>query len=299
MAGFSFVTNDGKKSSSDEKKVSGKVILGIVIAVLLIIAVGSCFKVVSEGYVGVKYRFGKIVQDDMQAGLNFMIPFAEEIIQVDVREQIYTVDTDAYTSDTQTVENLRVKLNYYYDRAKLSNLVRTVGIYNVEARYIIPQVQSIVKNEIGQYRAENLINNRSVVQNSIGEKLKERLEPNGIIVASFAIENIDFESGFEEAVRAKVVAEQDALKMQNKTKEREEEAKQVVIAAQADADAAKLKADADAYTIEAVQKQLNSSPQYLEYVKLQRWNGILPQAIGETINPFIVLDDNKSANITE
>ena len=64
--------------------------------------------------------------------------------------------------------------------------------------------------------------NRTVVQESIEDKLRESLGQSGIIVVSFAIENLDFEDGFEEAIRAKVVAEQEALKMQNKTKEKEE-----------------------------------------------------------------------------
>ena len=78
--------------------------------------------------------------------------------------------------------------------------------------------------------------------------------------------------------------------MENKTKEKEEEAKQIVIAAQAEADSQKLAADAQAYAIEVVQEQLKSSPDYIEYLMITNWNGVLPQVMSDGINPFLVLD---------
>ena len=195
-----------------KKKQKGMTRAVVLVAVLLLAAVVSItsFVTISEGYIGVKYRFGKIVADNLQPGLNFKIPVIENVVRVDVREQIYEADTNAYTKDTQTVENLRFKLNYYYDQSKLSELIRNVGINNVESKLVIPQVLSITKNEIGQFKAEELIQNRTVVQENIEQKVSDSLALNGIVVASFALEDVDFEDGFEEAVRAKVVAEQDA-----------------------------------------------------------------------------------------
>lgn len=271
----------------------------IVITVLVLIVLFNCFSVVNEGYIGVKYQFGKIVSSDLSAGLNFHIPFIEEIQQVDTREQIYSVQTDAYTSDTQTVDNLGLKLNYYYDGTKLPEIIRSIGIGNVETKLLVPNVAKISKDEIGKVKAENLVQNRSDVQNAIYEALKVTLEPQGIIVTAFAIENLSFEDAFEQSIQAKVIAAQDALKMQNKTAEREEEAKQKVIAAQAEADSQKIKADAEAYAIQAVQEQLAKSPNYIDYLKITNWDGVLPQAIGTEVNPFIALDgSSSSANIT-
>ena len=146
-----------------------------------------------------------------------------------------------YTSDTQTVDNLGLKLNYYYDGTKLPEIIRTIGISNVETKLLVPNVAKISKDEIGRVKAEDLVQNRSDVQNAIYESLKKTLEPQGVIVTAFAIENLAFEDAFEQSIQAKVIAAQDALKMQNKTAEREEEAKQKVIAAQAEADSQKIK----------------------------------------------------------
>lgn len=286
MASTKFTTEN---KESGKKNISFWVLIGV-ITVLLIIVLFNCFTVVNEGYIGVKYQFGKIVSSDLSAGLNFHIPFIEEIQEVDTREQIYSIQTNAYTSDTQTVDQLSLKMNYYYDGTKLSEIIRNIGISNVETKLLVPNVAKIAKNEIGKVRAEDLVQTRSEVQNAIYESLKETLEPSGIIVTAFAIENLSFDSAFEQSIQAKVIAAQDALKMQNKTAEKEEEAKQQVIAAQAEADSQKIKADAEAYAIKAVQEQLEKSPNYIDYLKINNWDGVLPQAIGTEVNPFIALD---------
>lgn len=286
--------NFSTQSNGEKKPNVTKIVLIAVIVVALVVLVFNCFSVVDEGYIGVKYQFGKIVDSSLSAGLNFHIPFIEEIRPVDIREQIYSVQTNAYTSDTQTVDSLSLKLNYCYDPTQLSDIIRSTGIENVETKLLVPNVAKISKNEIGKVRAEDLVQSRSEVQDAIYEVLKETLAPNGIVVTAFAIENLDFDDAFEESIQAKVIAAQDALKMQNKTVEREEEARQKVIAAQAEADSQRIKAEAEAYAIQVVQEQLAKSPTYIDYLKINNWNGELPQAIGNDINPFIVLDGDNS-----
>lgn len=295
MAQMKFTTETGT-SNIDGKKV-GKIAIIVIIVIALLVLLFNCFSIVNEGFIGVKYTFGKITQDNLSPGLNFCIPFVEEIRQVDTREQVYSVVDDAYTSDTQTVQQLQLKLNYRYDSAKLSDIIRNVGIDNVESKLLVQNVAKITKNEIGKVKAEELVQSRAEVQQTIQDVLETTLAPSGIVVVSFAIENLSFDEAFESSIQAKVIAAQDALKMENKTKEKEEEAKQVVIAAQAKADSTKLEADAEAYAIEAVQKQLENSPNYIDYLKITNWNGQLPQIIGDGVNPFVNLDS--SANTTE
>lgn len=292
MADINFSTNP--KQGAKIKNGSGKIILAVVIIVFAIMVIFSCFTIVNEGFIGVKYRFGQIVEDDLTAGLNFKVPFIEEIEQVDIREQVYSTVEDAYTSDTQTVQELKLKLNYSYDKSMLSDIIREVGVDNVESKLLVQNVAKITKNEIGKVKAEELVQSRNEVQQRIEDELKPLLADKGIIVQSFAIENLSFDDAFESSIQAKVIAAQDALKMENKTKEKEEEAKQIVIAAQAEADSQKLTADAQAYAIEVVQEKLENSPNYIEYLKITNWNGVLPQVMSDGINPFLVLDSEQS-----
>lgn len=295
MAEFKFSTNPAPQSGGT-KKNGGRIAVAVVILAVVLFILFNCFTIVNEGFIGVKYRFGQIVNASLGAGLNFCIPFVETIEQVDIREQVYATTEDAYTSDTQTVQELKLKLNYSYDKSMLSEIIREVGIGNVEQKLLVQNVAKITKNEIGKVKAEELVQSRSEVQLRIENELTPLLAEKGIIVQSFAIENLSFDDAFESSIQAKVIAAQDALKMENKTREEEEKGKQTVIAAQAEADSVKLAADAQAYAIEVVQEKLENSPNYIEYLKITNWNGVLPQVLSDGVNPFLVLGESAGAD---
>ncbi|MCL1788992.1 MAG: prohibitin family protein [Oscillospiraceae bacterium] len=287
-----FSTDNNSKNKTPPFK-TGWLVPGIIV-ISLIVLVLNCFTLVSEGFIGVKYRFEKIVTSNLQPGLNFKIPFIERIDQVDTRNQIYEFTGDAYTKDTQKVNELRLKITYRYSQDRLSGIIRDVGIINVENRFLVPNVQKISKDEIGRVNAESLVQTRGEVQSRIQEKLTAELAKEGIIVTAFAIENLAFETQFEESIQAKVIAEQKALQMINITREKEEQAKQVVIAAEAEAESVLVKAEAEAKAIALIQEQISRNAGYIEYLKIINWDGILPQVIGDGVNPFVVLGDTSA-----
>lgn len=276
-----------------KKSIKG-IIIAAVAALAVVVVGANTMSTVPEGYVGVKYRFGTIVEDDLGAGLHIKMPFVESIKKIDTREKIYEVNTTAYTQDTQTVEGLQVKLNYRYDQSQLSNLIRNIGIGNIESKLVVPQLNSALKNAIGNYKAEDLVQNRSAVQEGVEEELRESLAEVGVVVTAFNIENIDFEDSFEEVIRQKVAAEQEALRVQNETVAKEEEAKQKVIAAEADAESQRIAAEAEAYAIELIQQQLNASPEYIRLQMVEKWDGHWPEVMGNEVNPFVVMEDEET-----
>jgi len=288
MAEIKFSTGQGNNMNIDGKKASrmGGVIVGLIV---LLIVVFNCFTIVEEGHRGVRLRFGAIVSDNLSPGLNFKIPFIEEIRAVDIRNQVFPWAGDAYTKDTQTVNDLRLKVTYQYDTAMLSHLIRNVGIDNVEARFLFPNVQKIAKDEIGRVDAEMLVQTRSTVQDLIQDELTRVLAPHGILVTEFAIENIAFNPAFEAAIESKVIAAQDVQRMRHRTDERRVEAEQIEITARAQAEKIRTEAEAEAEAIKLIQAQLVESPAYIDYLKIIQWNGTLPQVIGDGVNPFVVL----------
>lgn len=267
------------------------IVFGGIIALFLLVLALASITTVPEGYTGTTYRFGKLVDTDTGTGLKFHAPFIESIKRVDIRAQVNEMDMTAYTKDTQVIESLKTKTTYMYDRSQLDTIIRNIGINNVESTLILPNVSSISKNMAGKYKGEELIQNRSKLQEDIEEELREELSRYGITVTAFNILDIDFENSFEENIRLKVAAEVEAQTTKNKTATLEEQARQKVIAAQADADAEKVKADAEAYSIKVVQEQLDQSPQYIDLIKAQKWNGVLPTVMGNSVNPFVSLGD--------
>lgn len=291
--------NDNTEARFPKKKKSFSLFKTIaygIIALIIVVVVFSSFTVVNEGYTGTRYRLGQLVESDTGTGLQFHLPFVEKISKVDIRAHVFETTMAAYTKDTQVVENLPVKITYMYDRSKLDYIIRNIGIKNVETTLIAPNVPSTSKNFVSKYKGEELTQNRSRLEAEVEDSLRDELGEYGIIITDYNIIDIDFEDNFEENIRLKVAAEVEAQTTKNKTATLEEQARQKVIQAQADADAQKVKADAEAYAIRVVQEQLDKSPQYIELIKAQNWNGELPQVMGNSINPFVTLGDSTDQN---
>ena len=275
-----------------------KAIIGIVLAIVLVLIVStSALIIINEGTVGVKYRFGKIVATDLEPGVHFVRPFIETVKKVDVTEQIFVMDVSTYTRDTQTVDSLDIQVNYYYSKADLDTLIRSIGIKNVEPKLIMPNLTSVLKNEVGKYKAEELIANRSQLEMDIQQSLSDKLTSYGLIISRVAIQDIEFESAFEQVVEQKVAAEQKALTVQNGTIQKQEEARQKVIAAQAEADAILVKAQAEAEANRLLNESLTG--ELLNYYKIQAWNGEFPQVMGNEVNPFVMMSDIAPAAAAE
>ena len=266
-----------------------KALLVTAAAIMAFVLITGSITVISEGRVGVKYRFGKIVETGMEPGMHFHLPFVETVKKIDVTEQVYIADVSAYTKDTQTVRSLDIQLNYYYNRSELDNLIRTIGIHNVEDKLVAPNIISVLKNEVGKYKAEELIANRSLLEQATQEEISKILNKYGIIVSKISIQDIEFNEAFEQVVEQKVAAEQKAMTVQNETVQKEEEAKQKVIAAQAEAEATLIKAEAEAKANKLLNESL--SPNLISYYKIQAWDGEFPEVMGNNVNPFVTLGD--------
>lgn len=271
-----------------------KKIIKIAVCAALVLIILATFisgiTTIHEGQMGIKSRFGKVVDTNMTAGLHFSVPFIESVKKIDITQQEYLIDLTAYTKDTQTVDHMIIKVNYAYDTSKLDYIIRNVGIKNIESKIVAPQVLSNTKNIVGQYKAEELIAKRAECQERIEDAIAKSFGDNGLLVAAVNIEEITFKAEFEAIVEQKVAAEQQALTVKNETAKKEELAKQKVIEAQAEADAIKVKADAEAYSIQVIQEQIKKSPEYIELQKVEKWNGEFPQVMGNTVNPFVTME---------
>ena len=84
-----------------------------------------------------------------------------------------------------------------------------------------------------------------------------------------------FPIAFNEAITAKQTAVQRALEAQNKLEQIKFEAQQAVA-----------KANGDAEAINIINQQLLKSPQYINYLAVNKWDGKMPLATGGIL-PFV------------
>jgi regulator of protease activity HflC (stomatin/prohibitin superfamily) len=260
------------------KFITGKVVKGLLVFLVLILVLGS-FNTIGAGERGVVLRLGA-VNRVMTEGLNFKIPLIESVKVLDVKTQKEAARATAASKDLQTI-TAEVALNYHLQPEAVTSLWQSVG-ENYKERIIDPAIQEAVKSATAKFTAEELITKRPEVKEEIKSALTTRLSKEFILVDDFSIVNFDFSKSFNEAIEAKVTAEQNALAAKNKLEQVKYEAEQRVAQSEGEAKAIKIQA-------EAITQQGGA-----DYVKLQaikQWNGVLPTTMLPNSGvPFINLN---------
>jgi regulator of protease activity HflC (stomatin/prohibitin superfamily) len=251
-------------------------IVGLVVAVLLVAWLGFLsVYTVSAGFVGVVTRFGA-VQRIVQPGFGIKIPFIEDVVKMDVRTQKDQTDVSAASSDLQQVTST-IAVNYNLDPAYASSVYQTVGTDYADI-LIAPAIQNIFKATTAQFTAEQLIDQREQVRASAEAALKAQLLQYHVLVLNFNIVNFNFSDQFNQAIEAKQVAQQQV-----------ETAKQLLAKAQVDAQTAVAQAQGQADAQKALKDAGSLTPEYLEFLAIQKWNGDLPAVVTGGATPFIDL----------
>jgi regulator of protease activity HflC (stomatin/prohibitin superfamily) len=273
------------------KRIAGWAVFGII---MLIIVFGSWYTV-PAGYEGVVLTFGKASMVAAQPGFHFKLPLVQKVVLLSVQTQKFGADASQSTLESAASKDLqvvkvRLAVNYHVAQGKTPELYNNVGL-GFEDNVISPSVHEATKAEVAQYVAADLINKREEVRAGIENLLKEKLKQYNIVIEQVSITDFDFSDQFNVAIENKVTAEQQRLKAENDLLRIKVEADQLRAQADGERDAAiarangtatanllqlKAQAEGDALKIELANKQLQSSPQYIEYFKLSRWNGAYP-----------------------
>jgi regulator of protease activity HflC (stomatin/prohibitin superfamily) len=254
-------------------KLGGKVFLGIIIALALLIILTSALYEVPAGNIGVVTRFGA-VNRVAYSGINFKIPFVEKAVMLSIRTQKDEVQATAMSENLQVVTS-QIAVNYHLDGNHAKEVYQNVGTNYAEI-IVAPAIQNTFKAVTARFSAEELITKRDDVRMQSETELAKQLEPYFIVVENFNIVNFDFSEEYQNAIEAKQVAQQQVETSKQKLAQAEIDAQTVIAQAQGQADAQKALADTGALTDE-----------YLQYLFLTRWDGILPQVMTSGSNSMI------------
>jgi len=260
----------------DETRAVRFAVLGAVIVMTLFILLVSSVYTIPAGYRGVLLTWGKANTVAIEEGLHFKIPIAQSIKKMEVRTQKYTADASAASKDLQIV-TAQIATNYHLIPSEVPKIYTDLGL-NFAERIIQPMEQEVVKATTARFTAEELITKREEVRTHMKDILIARLAERGIIVEEVSIIDFDFSDSFNDAIEQKVTAEQLMLKAEKDLERIQVEAKQAQAQAEGFKLAAIAKAEGDAMAIQLIEQQLKKSPQFVEYLKVQKWDGKLPQA---------------------
>ena len=239
-----------------------KIILFSLLGLFVLITLLCSFQTIKSGEVGLRVRFGEIIDSNLSEGLNLKIPYVEKIVKVNIKVQKVELSTMAASKDLQDIDTT-IAVNYRVLGNSASNLYRTVG-NSYEEVILHPAIQECVKSVISNYTAEEVVTSRSEVSAKSLEELQGKVSNYGITIDSFNIINLTFSEEYSNAIEEKQVAEQKLA-----TAKLEAEAKIV------EAEATKKANDLmkQSLTDELIAKQF-----------IEKWDGKLPETYaGENI----------------
>ncbi|MFH1582554.1 MAG: prohibitin family protein [bacterium] len=252
---------------------TGKVLLKAIVVLIVIFIAFNSFGTVGAGERGILLQFGAVQNKVFNEGLYFKMPFIQNVVKIDVKIQKDEVASSAASKDLQIVTS-KIALNYHLDPNSVNNIWQDVG-KNYNVRIIAPSIQEAVKAVTARFTAEELITRREEVKDQIKINLAERLLERFIIVDEFNIIDFEFSKAFNEAIEAKVTAEQLKLKADRDLERIKIEKEQMIAAAQGKAEAIRIEANA-----------LSANVNVIELRWIEKWNGEVPTYWGEA-SPFI------------
>jgi regulator of protease activity HflC (stomatin/prohibitin superfamily) len=292
----------------------GAVFLGVIIVIALVICCFS-FKKVPAGYVGVVYNFSTGISDKtLSQGWHFVAPTKKVTIYSIGIEQSYLTSEDKGdskkdesfsipTSDGKTVR-VNLEFSYKFDSERVADtfiLFKGRSGEAIKDTFIKPKVIAWTQEVSAKYPVTDIFGDkRTEINAELDTYLKEKFLPYGIVIDTVNFTDIavddetaasiqkkvtaqqELELANIEAQTAKIQAEKDkqvALIEAEKNKETAQiQAEQAKIKAEGEAEAKKIAAEAEAEANKKIADSL--TPELIEKIKYEQWNGELPQVQG-------------------
>lgn len=268
----------------------GKALLGLAVAaagvVLLLFFMSA--STVQAGHVGVVLTFGRVEPGVLQPGFHFVLPVSQQIVQIDTRVLPHSFkEIDAASKELQSVK-LTGTMNYHLEPRRAGELYQTVGL-DFANKVIDPAFNDFIKEVVPEYPVTEILAKRDEIRSRAKERLGNNLARYGIIVDDIYLSNISFSPDYQTAIEQKQTAQQKVETEQQILRQKEIQAQQAVVDAKGKADATIAAAQGEAQANQIRTESI--SPQLIEYLRWQRWDGRLPLVTSGDTVPLVNLPE--------
>lgn len=281
----------------------GAIILAVALILGLVCCV-TCLERVPAGYVGVVYNMsGGVDGEVLTQGWHLVSPTKKVTTYSIGLEQSYLTSADKGdspndesfsipTSDGKTVQ-VDLEFSYRFDEARVSETFVTFkgkSGETIKDTFIKPKVVAWTQEVSANYPVTDIFGDqRTVINAELDTYLKDKFDKYGIIIDTVNFTNISVDNETAAAIQKKVTAQQElelaTIEAQTAKVQAEKEkevaqiaAEKAIIEAQANADALQIAAEAEAEANRKIAASL--TPELIEKIKYEQWNGELPTVSG-------------------
>lgn len=239
-----------RQQQAQTEKV-GKLLYLIGPAFIVIGILTSCFKIIQPGEVGVKTLFGKVDNNVLYSGLNFVNPLVD-VTTFDVKTQTYTMSADHDEGQIKGDDAIRILtadgLEVVIDLSVLFNvksteaprILKEIGKDYLD-KIVRPVARTAIRDNAVSYDAVALYSTkRDEFQNKIYTTIEKSFANRGLQLQQLLIRNISLPASVKASIESKINAEQDAQKMTFVLQKEKQEAERKRVEAQGIADYQKI-----------------------------------------------------------
>lgn len=251
-----------EETRMNPRKVAAVCIGVFLICTILIGAYGSV-RTVPVGHVGIDTSFGAITGTSFEPGLHFVAPW-HVVHRIDNRTKNLETTTECFSKDLQLLQ-VRLNILTVLSRDKAATVFSTVGPEYLNQ--VVPRVFEVLKQEIAQYSAELVVENREKIRADVLAACRSRLSEI-VDFQDIVLTNIDFSDAYERAIEEKQVAQQASLKAKYELEKAKIESEKAIATAQGEAESIRIKGEA-----------LKESPGMAQLEAIKKWDGKAPSTI--------------------
>ena len=250
---------------------------------------------VETGEVAVLSQFGK-VYGTAEEGMHFRLPLIQTYTKLIVRNTNY--DFNQMSVSTKDMQSILLDLKIQLTIKDAENVYKAFKT-RYEEDLIRPRVNEIVQASISKYTIEEFISKRQELSTLVFKELQDEFIKYGFEVTNVSIVNHDFSLEYEKAVEAKKIAEQKVETAQFEQEKLKVEAEKRIELEQLEQEKRIVEAEnkIKLATYEYQERKLRAkgnkieaeslSPNLLKKMEIEKWDGKLPQVVGNGTLPVI------------
>ncbi len=206
-------------------KATLSTVLIAITVIIVVIVLLAAITVVPAGHVGVIVLFGKVKPNSIQPGLHLVNPLAN-VKKMETRLQEYTMSVASGEGafrgddaiDALTSEGLKVRLDitawFRLLPDKAPKVYNEIGL-NYASKIIRPTLRTAIRDVVVKFTAEDIYSaKRDSVVKAINIKAIELIGDRGMILDRILLRNVILPIKIQDAIDAKLAADQEARKME-------------------------------------------------------------------------------------
>ena len=248
----------------------------VIVALVGLLALSSTIVVVKETERAVKLRFGKLVETDIEPGLHFKLPFADDVRKFDARiltmdakpESFYTIEKKRLIVDAFAKWRIQDVDTYYKS---------TGGSELVAQNRIATRVNDGLRNQFGTRTLREVVSGeRDQLLRDLADGLNEKVRKElGIELVDVRVKRIDLPEDVSRDVFRRMTAEREkeARELRSQGKEEAEKIRaaadreKTILEANAYREAEQLRGEGDAKAAKTYASAYSRDPEFYAFVR--------------------------------